>query len=77
MKFSAILASLVGCAIANPIPEAEEIEARDLEKRQAINYVQNYNGGQANFQYNEGTHHFLFHITLFPEICGNLLPINI
>jgi endo-1,4-beta-xylanase len=55
MKLSAILASLLGCAIASPVPEVEEVETKALEKRQAINYVQNYNGGQANFQYNTGT----------------------
>jgi len=55
MKFSGIFASLLACAIASPVPVAEEVETRGLEKRQAINYVQNYNGGLANFQYNEGT----------------------
>jgi endo-1,4-beta-xylanase len=55
MKLSAILATLLGCAIASPVAEIEEVETRVLEKRQAINYVQNYNGNLANFQYNEGT----------------------
>lgn len=55
MKLSAILASLLGCAIASPVPEAEAGETRALEKRQAINYVQNYNGNLANFQYNTAT----------------------
>ncbi|KAK5691336.1 hypothetical protein LTR17_025669 [Elasticomyces elasticus] len=51
MKFSTIVAALVGSAVANPIPEAEESKA--LEKRQTINYVQNYNGNLASFSYNE------------------------
>jgi endo-1,4-beta-xylanase len=55
MKLLAILTGLLGCAVASPLPEIEEVETRALEKRQAINYVQNYNGGAANFQYNEGT----------------------
>ncbi|KAG8627562.1 hypothetical protein KVT40_005045 [Elsinoe batatas] len=52
MKFSTVLATLAGSAIASPVP-AEESKA--LVKRQSINYVQNYNGNLANFQYNQGT----------------------
>jgi endo-1,4-beta-xylanase len=45
MKFPAAIAILAGTAIAAP---------SSLEKRASLNYVQNYNGGQANFQYNLG-----------------------
>jgi len=58
MKLSLILTTLLGCAIASPVPEVEGVETnltKTLEKRQAINYVQNYNGNLANFQYNTGT----------------------
>ena len=56
MKFSTLLTfvtAAAGVAVASPIA-SPETEAAPLEKRQAINYVQNYNGGQANFKYNEG-----------------------
>lgn len=55
MKFSTVLA-LVGAAgavAASPIA-APRGEGAGLEKRQSINYVQNYNGNFANFKYNEG-----------------------
>jgi endo-1,4-beta-xylanase len=48
MKVTAAVAALVGVALAAPVEE------RSLEKRQSINYVQNYNGNYANFQYNQG-----------------------
>ncbi len=59
MKFSTLLAfaGAAGAAVAGPIAspnvEAEPATA-GLEKRQSINYVQNYNGNLANFKYNEG-----------------------
>jgi len=60
MKYSTILA-FVGAAAASPVavPEAEPVaEVNTLEKRDALNYVQNYNGGQANFQYSLGSGHY-------------------
>ncbi|KAK5112247.1 hypothetical protein LTR62_004408 [Meristemomyces frigidus] len=42
MKYTAAIAAVAGLAAASPI-----------EKRQALNYVQNYNGNLANFAYNE------------------------
>ena len=53
MKFSNIFAALAGTAIATPVPTTEVEETKALAKRQTINYVQNYNGNLANFQYNE------------------------
>lgn len=54
MKISALLLSaFAGAAIASPIA-APEAQDASLVKRQAINYVQNYNGNLANFKYNEG-----------------------
>lgn len=55
MKFSTLLvfAGAAGAAIAAPVVEGEAATA-NLEKRQSINYVQNYNGNLANFKYNEG-----------------------
>ncbi len=54
MKFSPALAiaGLVGAAAAAHAPSTEA-EPAALEKRQAINYVQNYNGNLANFRYSE------------------------
>lgn len=55
MKLSSILL-FAGAAMASPIaaPAAEaQTEAAALVKRQAINYVQNYNGNVCNFKYNE------------------------
>lgn len=45
MKVAASVAALAGVALAAP---------GALEKRASLNYVQNYNGNQANFQYNLG-----------------------
>jgi endo-1,4-beta-xylanase len=55
MKLSIAFVALIASVFATPIPETADVEERGLEKRQAINYVQNYNGNLANFQYNEGT----------------------
>ncbi|TKY89030.1 hypothetical protein EX895_001561 [Sporisorium graminicola] len=55
MKFTALLAlvGVAGTAVGSPVaPEAET--AAPLAKRQSINYVQNYNGNEANFKYNQG-----------------------
>ncbi len=54
MKFTAAIAGLfaIGAAAAPvAVAEGSEIEARNPG---GINYVQNYNGGAANFKYNEG-----------------------
>ncbi|SPO43838.1 probable endo-1,4-beta-xylanase A precursor [Moesziomyces antarcticus] len=59
MKPSTLLAfaSVAGVAVSSPIVPALEAnkDAGSLVKRQSINYVQNYNGNLANFQYNQGT----------------------
>ncbi|SJX64348.1 probable endo-1,4-beta-xylanase A precursor [Sporisorium reilianum f. sp. reilianum] len=54
MKFAALLAlaGAAGAAVASPVCNAEAPNV-ELVKRQSINYVQNYNGGQANFKYNQ------------------------
>lgn len=59
MKVTTLLAfaTAAGAAMASPIssPNVEEaFSGASLEKRQSINYVQNYNGNYANFKYNEG-----------------------
>lgn len=59
MKLSTILAlaAAAGAAVATPISSSsssESSETEQLAKRQAINYVQNYNGNVANFKYNQG-----------------------
>ena len=52
MKFTAILAGITAAyAAAIPVAEDSSLEARNPG---GINYVQNYNGGVANFKYNEG-----------------------
>lgn len=45
MKSVVALAAIFGTALAVP---------SSLEKRASLNYVQNYNGNLANFQYNLG-----------------------
>jgi len=53
MKFTSALLALLGSAAASPVALTESTE-HQLEKRQTINYVQNYNGNLANFKYNQG-----------------------
>ena len=48
MKFISTALALAAVAVAAPVEE------RSLQKRFSGNYVQNYNGGVANFNYNEG-----------------------
>lgn len=48
MKYATVLLALAASAIAAPVTETS------LAKRNDHNYVQNYNGGAANFQYNTG-----------------------
>lgn len=48
MKYSAALLGLAAAVFAAPVTETS------LSKRNTINYVQNYNGGAADFQSNEG-----------------------
>jgi hypothetical protein len=56
MKFTTALLALLGSAAASPVALAEPAEEQlnQLERRQAIGYVQNYNGNLANFKYNQG-----------------------
>jgi hypothetical protein len=55
MKFTSALLALLGSAAASPVAltESQELD-HQLERRQAIGYVQNYNGNLANFKYNQG-----------------------
>ncbi|KAM0711852.1 hypothetical protein Q7P35_001221 [Cladosporium inversicolor] len=55
MKFTSALLALLGSAAASPVAltESTELDTK-LERRQAIGYVQNYNGNLANFKYNQG-----------------------
>ncbi|KAI7497750.1 glycoside hydrolase [Hortaea werneckii] len=53
MKIFSVLVALTGTAIAIPSPATDVLRTPALEKRQTINYVQNYNGNYANFQYKE------------------------
>jgi hypothetical protein len=57
MKFTSALLALLGSAAASPVALTESVEQQldhQLERRQAIGYVQNYNGNLANFKYNQG-----------------------
>ncbi|KAJ9621701.1 hypothetical protein H2203_007190 [Taxawa tesnikishii (nom. ined.)] len=56
MKFTAILSGLLASgAAAAPAPVADEApKVLEVRNPGGINYVQNYNGAAANFQYNEG-----------------------
>jgi endo-1,4-beta-xylanase len=57
MKFTSALLALLGSAAASPVALTESTEQQldhQLERRQAIGYVQNYNGNLANFKYNQG-----------------------
>lgn len=56
MKFTSALLALLGSAAASPLAVAEPAEEQlsQLERRQTIGYVQNYNGNLANFKYNQG-----------------------
>lgn len=57
MKLTSALLALLGSAAASPVAVTESAEQQldhQLERRQAIGYVQNYNGNLANFKYNQG-----------------------
>jgi len=57
MKFTTALLALLGSAVASPVAVTESTGQQldsQLERRQAIGYVQNYNGNLANFKYNQG-----------------------
>ena len=57
MKFTSALLALLGSAAASPVAVTDSTEQQldsQLERRQAIGYVQNYNGNLANFKYNQG-----------------------
>jgi endo-1,4-beta-xylanase len=57
MKFASALLALLGSAAASPVALTESTE-HQLEKRQTINYVQNYNGNLAHFSYDQSQGNF-------------------